>query len=143
MQCHSCDHDLIDKARFCDDCGNSAAIIELDEKGLMTYCGKCLGRLGGTKKYYGYCGEPSPHSGKKKLRDASWIEQVLADPRVQMAICGVLLVLAALPLVSPIRYRTTDSIPFVAVVWEEKESPAVVTQRPDFFTIEPLIVCCS
>ena len=143
MQCRACEHHLIDKARFCDDCGIATTALELDADGLMSYCGKCLGLLRGTKKYCIYCGEPSPHSPKyKKRREASWIEQMLVDPRVQMGIVGIMLLIAALPAVSPIRYRTTSSAPFVEVVWEQPEEPKptrVRMPRRDAFSIEPLL----
>ena len=145
MQCRSCDHHLIDKARFCDDCGLATAALDLDSDGLLSYCGRCCGLLRGNKKFCIYCGEPSPHSDKYKgRRQAGWIEEVLLDPRVQMAIVGILLIVAGLPAVSPIRYKTTSQIPFVTVVWEEEEKEQVGTRRAviprqDRFTIEPLI----
>ncbi|MCB1021894.1 MAG: hypothetical protein KDC27_18320 [Acidobacteria bacterium] len=116
--------------------------MELDADGLMSYCGKCAGLLRGTKKHCIYCGEPSPHSPKyKKRKEASWIEEVLLDPRVQMAIVGLLLVVAALPAVTPVRYRMTSTAPFVDVVWEvaPPEQPArVELRRRDAYTAEPL-----
>ena len=145
MECRSCDHHLIEKARFCDDCGLSTASLDLDADGLMSYCGKCSGLLRGSKKYCIYCGEPSPHSGKyKKRKEASWIEEVLMDPRVQMAIVGILLIIAGLPAVTPVRYRTTSSAPFVTVTWgdedEQKAQPKrQVIRGQDRYLIEPLI----
>lgn len=143
MHCRGCEHRLIDKARFCDDCGLATTSLELDADGLMSYCGKCCGLLRGTKKYCVYCGEPSPHSSEyKKKRQVSWIEEVLLDPRVQMAVVGILLFVAALPAVAPVHYRMTSSAPFVEVVWDEEEErrPArVVLPRQDSFTIEQLI----
>lgn len=144
MHCRSCEHRLIDKARFCDECGVSTAALDLDADGLMSYCGKCFGLLRGGKKYCIYCGEPSPHSGKyKKRNEASWIEQVLMDPRVQMGIVGLLLIVAALPAVTPVRYRMSSSAPFVEVVWEEERqqpnTPRAVIPRVDSFTLEPLV----
>ena len=144
MQCRSCDHHLIDKARFCDDCGVATASLELDADGLMSYCGKCSGLLRGSKKYCIYCGEASPHSGKYKKRgEASWIEEILMDPRVQMAIVGILLIVAALPAITPIRYRMTSAAPFVTVEWEKEErqvaTPRVIIPRQNKFTIEALI----
>lgn len=143
MQCRACDHHLIDKARFCDDCGIATASLVLDADGLMSYCGKCSGLLRGTKKYCIYCGETSPHSPQyKKRKEASWIEEVLLDPRVQMAIVGVLLIVAALPAVTPIRYRTTSTAPFVEVVWEKGEQQAASRTRlprRGAYSMEPLI----
>lgn len=144
MQCRSCDHHLIEKARFCDDCGLATAALDLDADGLLSYCGKCSGLLRGSKKYCIYCGEASPHSGKyKKRQKAGFIEEILLDPRVQMGIVGILLIVAALPAVTPIRYRTTSSAPFVTVVWEDEparpSTPRAVLPRQDSFTIEPLI----
>ena len=143
MHCRACDHHLTEKARFCDDCGIATASLELDAEGLLSYCGKCAGLLRGAKKHCIYCGEPSPHSPKfKKKKEASWIEQVLMDPRVQMAVVGILLIIAALPAVSPVRYQMSSSAPFVEVVWE-KEKPAaaarVTLPRRDAYSIEPLV----
>ncbi len=144
MQCRSCDHHLIDKARFCDDCGVATASLELDADGLMSYCSKCSGLLRGSKKYCIYCGEPSPHSGKfKKKREASRLEQILMDPRVQIAIVGVMLILASLPAVTPIRYRMTSAAPFVTVEWEKEDrqvgTQRVVIPRQSRFTIQALV----
>ena len=110
----------------------------------MSYCGKCSGLLRGTKKHCIYCGEPSPHSPKyKKRREASWIEEVLLDPRVQMGVVGLFLFIAALPAVTPIRYRTTSSAPFVEVVWGDDQPPEQPARarlpRRDSFSMEPLV----
>lgn len=139
MQCHSCDHTLIEKARFCDDCGVSTARVELDQRSLQTYCSKCAATLRGTRKYCILCGEPSPHSGKfSQKREQSWIAQVLLDPRVQMAIVGSLLVIAALPSFTDVRYRFKASLPFVEAYIEEE--PHLVRQRDhENFRIRPLI----
>jgi hypothetical protein len=144
MQCRACDHHLIEKSRFCDDCGLATASLDLDSEGLLSYCGKCSGLLRGTKRYCIYCGEPSPHSpAYKKKKEASWIEQVLLDPKVQMAIVGILLIIAALPAVTPVRYRMTSSAPFVEVAWgDEPQSSGtarVTIPRRDAYSIEPLI----
>jgi hypothetical protein len=143
MHCRTCDHHLIDKARFCDDCGLSTAALQLDADGLMSYCGRCSGLLRGKKKFCIYCGEASPHSDKyKKRRETGFIEEILMDPRVQMAIIALLLIVAALPAVSPIRYKTMSSAPFVTVVWEEEEprAPArVIVPSQDSFKMEQLI----
>jgi hypothetical protein len=144
MQCRACDHHLIEKSRFCDDCGIATAALELDSEGLLSYCGKCAGLLRGTKKYCIYCGEPSPHSPKyKKKKESSWIEEVLLDPRVQMAIVGILLIVAALPAVTPVRYRMKSEIPFVEVAWGDEQAPSGTARttmpRRDAYSMEPLV----
>ena len=139
MQCHSCDHTLIEKARFCDDCGDSTARVDLDEESLKTYCSKCAATLRGARKYCIHCGEPSPHSGKfSKKKDESWIVNVLTDHRLQMAIVGLLLIIAALPTFTDIRYRFSAAAPFVGVYMEEPPL-AAIRRSHDNFRIEPLM----
>lgn len=140
MQCHSCSHPLIEKARFCDDCGVSTARVDLDEQALLSYCSKCAATLRGSRKYCIHCGEPSPHSGKfSKKTEQSWLLSVLMDSRVQMAIGGLLLLVAALPAVSPVRYRFKVTIPFVEAYLAESE-PQLTRQRDhENFRIRPII----
>lgn len=140
MQCHSCSHPLIEKARFCDDCGVSTARVDLDEQALLSYCSKCAATLRGSRKYCIHCGEPSPHSGKfSKKTEQSWLLSVLMDSRVQMAIGGLLLLVAALPAVSPVRYRFKATIPFVEAYLAESE-PRLTRQRDhENFRIRPII----
>ncbi len=141
MECHSCSHTLIEKARFCDDCGVSTARVDLDEQALLTYCSKCAATLRGSRKYCIHCGEPSPHSGKfNKKNEQSWLLHVLMDARVQMAIVGSLLIVAALPAVSPVRYRFTSSIPFVEAYMEVEEPEQMTRQRDhENFRIRPIV----
>ncbi len=143
MNCRACDHHLIEKSRFCDDCGIAAASLVLDAEGLLSYCGKCSGLLRGTKKFCIYCGEASPHSPQyKKRKGAGWIEEVLMDPKVQMAIVGLLLIVAALPAVSPVRYRMVSTAPFVEVVWEDHQAAQptrAVLPRREAYSMEPLV----
>lgn len=139
MQCQSCDHTLIEKARFCDDCGESTARVDLDAESLKTYCSKCAATLRGTRKYCVLCGTASPHSGKFVAKKSeSWIVNVLLDPRVQMAIVGSLLIIAALPSFTDVRYRFTSTLPFFeAYILEE---PVLTRQRDhENFRIRPLV----
>lgn len=140
MQCHSCDHTLIEKARFCDDCGESTARVDLDQQSLQTYCSKCAATLRGTRKYCILCGEPSPHSGKfTKKKDESWIAMVLLDPRVQMGAVALLLIIAAIPSFTDVRYRLKSTLPFVEA-YIEQDDPHLARQRDhENFRIRPLV----
>ncbi|MBI1352914.1 MAG: hypothetical protein GC160_01110 [Acidobacteria bacterium] len=143
MECQSCNHFLIEKSRFCDDCGVATASIDFDSEALQSYCSKCAALLRGSRKYCIHCGEPSPHSGKfRKKKEQSWISEVLLDSRVQMGLVSILILVAALPAVSPLRYRLISSVPFVEAYIEgdeDKDAPTSLLRSAENFAIRPLV----
>lgn len=125
--CRQCKHELLDKGKFCDSCGTATNALVSDWETLQHYCGRCGGVLRGSKKYCSYCGDPSLHSGKKKVQHDHWIFQAAEDPKIQIAVVLTLVLLASLPIFLPVRYGLTLTPPFFLVFEDE---PVQVAARP-------------
>lgn len=125
--CRQCKHELVDKAKFCDSCGAATTALASDSETLQHYCGRCGGVLRGAKKYCSYCGNASPHSGKKKVQHDHWIFQAAEDPKIQISVVLALVLLASLPMFLPVRYGLTLTPPFFLVF---DDGNAEVAARP-------------
>lgn len=98
MDCRSCSATILSEAQFCHACGDTAALLELDDDAKLHYCSKCFSRLQGERKYCVHCGEASPHAGVAGARNSLW--DLLQNPRVQFAVVGCLAALVLIPTVS-------------------------------------------
>jgi RNA polymerase subunit RPABC4/transcription elongation factor Spt4 len=128
--CRKCKHDLIDKGKFCDNCGTATNALVSDWETLQHYCGRCGGVLRGVKKFCSYCGDASPHSDKKKVKHDHWIFQAAEDPKIQIGMVLTLVLLAALPLLLPVRYGLTSMPPFFLIYQGETTPVAVRPTAP-------------
>jgi RNA polymerase subunit RPABC4/transcription elongation factor Spt4 len=126
--CRKCKHDLADKAKFCDNCGDASTSLVSDWETLQHYCGRCGAMLRGAKKYCIACGDASPHSGEKKQTHSHWLVQLAEDPKIQIGAVLVLVFFASLPMFLPVRYGLTSRPPFFLVFDDGRTQ---VVERPD------------
>ena len=126
--CRECKHDLADKSKFCDNCGEATTSLVSDWETLQHYCGRCGGMLRGVKKYCVACGDPSPHSGAKKQMHSHWLFQLAEDPKMQIGAVLLLAFFAALPVFLPVRYGLTLQPPFFLIY---EDGSAQVAERLD------------
>ncbi len=126
--CRECKHDLADKSKFCDNCGEATTSFVSDWETLQHYCGRCGGMLRGVKKYCVACGDSSPHSGEKKQTHSHWLFQLAEDPKMQIGAVLLLAFFAAPPVFLPVRYGLTLQPPFFLIY---EDGSAQVAERLD------------
>lgn len=113
--CRKCKHDLADKSKFCDNCGEATTALVSDWETLQHYCGRCGGVLRGAKKFCVLCGDASPHSGEKQQSHTPWLIQMAEDPKMQIGAVLLLAFFASLPVLFPVRYGLTMQPPFFLI----------------------------
>lgn len=140
MTRRDCGHKPIDAAKFCHQCGKTTIVMAHDHESKKEFCGKCNSHLEGYRHYCIHCGEPSPLAGIGKKHGP--IQRLVNSPYAQATVIGVLLFLAASPMVLPYSYVFTSQAPFVKIVPDEDESPqsnAPLPEQAASFEARPLL----
>jgi uncharacterized C2H2 Zn-finger protein len=113
--CRQCKHELVEKGKFCDGCGAATITLVSDRETLQHYCGRCGSVLRGSKTYCSHCGDASSHNGQKEVKYDHWIFRAAEDPKIQIGIVLLLVLLASLPLFLPVHFGLTLTPPFFLI----------------------------